>query len=227
MKYGPTWPGEVMAPFRWDLVSPDQLGTLLSGVAEPRLWFLDPLTECAGKVLARSSNGDLIFIGRSLDSMFDLLSGALADVPASPRLYRLPLSFQRPSQRSTISAGRGWRPRPLTGPEVQQARHLLASAGLSPEALSRRSRPVVFTDVVHEGRTFTELFGLLREWIEEEHAQWDVIRRKIRFAGVTIRRRTSPNTIRWQQEESWTGQLPARAVQNVSRTRRYSRCGTR
>jgi hypothetical protein len=33
---------------------------------------------CAAKLLARSGNGDLVFVHRSLDSMFDLLGGALA-----------------------------------------------------------------------------------------------------------------------------------------------------
>jgi hypothetical protein len=70
---------EESQPFRWDLVTPDQLGSLLVGTAAPDLWFLDDLVACAGKVLARSGNGDLIFVGRSLDSMFDLLGGALAD----------------------------------------------------------------------------------------------------------------------------------------------------
>lgn len=203
---------DLEAPFRWDLVSPGQLGSLLSGTAEPSLWFLDSLAECAGKVLARSGNGDLFFIGRSLDSMFDLLSGAFAGSVSAPQLRRLPLSFQRPWEPS----GRGWRRRPLTSAEITRARHLLATAGLAPQSLARRPRPAVFTDVVHQGGTFTELFALLQDWIKEEHAQWDVIRLKLRFIGVTIRHKTSPNTARWQQQESWTRLLPARAVQNVS-----------
>ncbi|MDQ7904166.1 hypothetical protein RB614_06470 [Phytohabitans sp. ZYX-F-186] len=69
---------EQSVPFRWDLVTPDQLGSLLRGTSPPDLWFLDDLVACTGKVLARSGNGDLVFVGRSLDSMFDLLGGALA-----------------------------------------------------------------------------------------------------------------------------------------------------
>lgn len=55
--------GEVAVPFRWDLVSPDQLGLLLAGAGEPDLWFLDSLVACAGKVVARGSDGDLFFVG--------------------------------------------------------------------------------------------------------------------------------------------------------------------
>jgi len=96
-------------PFRWDLIAPDQLGSLLAGTGSPDLWFLDELVACAGKVLARSGNGDLVFVGRSLDSMFDLFSGAIADTHGQRRIRRLPLSFQRPG----VGSRRRWGRRPL------------------------------------------------------------------------------------------------------------------
>lgn len=203
-------------PFRWDLVAPDQLGTLLAGTESPRLWFVDDLAACAGKVLARSGNGDLVFVGRSLDSMFDLLSGALAEIADDRRLHRLPVSFARPAVRSS----RRWRDRPLTHAERQRGREFLAGVGVTPHGLAsiraRRARPVTFVDVVHEGGTFTDLFTLLRDWVDEERQPWRVIRRTVRFVGVTIRRETSPNTYRWQHDADWTRQLPARSVVNVS-----------
>ncbi|MDG4765420.1 hypothetical protein O7632_15140 [Solwaraspora sp. WMMD406] len=149
-------------PFRWDLVTPDQLGTLLDGAVPPSLWFLDELVTCTGKVLARSGNGDLYFVGRSLDSMFDLLGGVLAGPVGVQRLHRLPLSFQRPAVRS---GSRRWRRRPLTRAEVAQGRRFLDAVGLTPRALARRDRPAVLVDVVHRGGTFTELFTLLRDWM--------------------------------------------------------------
>jgi hypothetical protein len=205
-------PEELTVPFRWDLVSPDQLGSLLEGAREPDLWFLDCLVACAGEVLARAGDGDLFFVGRSLDSMFDLLSGALSGVAAAPRMHRLPLSFAR----NGVPVGSRWQPRPLSDAERRQARRILAADGLDPRALARRARPAAFADVVDGGSTFTELFTLLRDWIAEDGAQWDVIRRKLRFIGVTVRRATSPNTFRWQQHAAWTRLLPARAVRNVS-----------
>ena len=91
---------EPTVPFRWDLLTPDNLGTLLDGVDPPKLWFIDDLVASTGKVLARSGGGDLIFVGRSLDSMFDLLGGALEDTRWSNRLHRLPLSFAVTGRRS-------------------------------------------------------------------------------------------------------------------------------
>jgi hypothetical protein len=194
-------------PFRWDLVTPDQLGSLLAGTSDPDLWFLDDLVECAGKVLARCGGGDLVFVGRSLDSVFDVLGGALGHASAGPGLYRLPLSFARPYGR------------PFTAAEQDHARRLLAGLGAAPGALARRKRPVAFADIVSSGSTFTDLFTLLRRWVDDEHAQWDVIRRKIRFVGVTNRGKTSPNTFRWHQHATWTRELPASAVVNVSLNR--------
>jgi hypothetical protein len=141
---------EESLPFRWDLVTPDQLGSLLEGTTVPDLWFLNDLVACTGKVLARSADGDLVFVGRSLDSMFDLLGGALGDRTDATQLRRLPLSFQR----TGVGSWRQWRRRPLTAAEQIQARRVFAAAGVTPHGLARRQRPVTFVDVVYRGSTF-------------------------------------------------------------------------
>jgi hypothetical protein len=188
-------------PFRWDLVTPDQLGSLLDGCPEPDLWFAGQLTGCAAKVLARAGGGDLYFVGRSLDSVFDLLSGALGG--GSRMLHRLPFSYP-------------FRYRGMTGSEVAQARDILATGDLIPARLARIRHPVALVDVVSQGTTFGALYRLLRDWVDEEREPWDVVRRKLRFVGVTCREETSPKTVRWQQREAWPRELPARSVVNVS-----------
>jgi hypothetical protein len=203
---------ERQVPFRWDLITPDHLGTLLDGVAQPTLWFAGDLLECAGKVVTRSGGGDLFFVGRSLDSMFDLLGGAFAGTSWSSRLHRLPISFAV----SGRFAGGRWRAARISCAQIAQARRLLAELGLSPHALARRDRPVAFVDVVYSGSTFTKLYKLLRDWVETDRESWSVIRRKVRFVGVTSRTKTSPKTHRWQQHAAWTRELPARSVINVS-----------
>jgi hypothetical protein len=95
-----------------------------------------------------------VTVGRSLDSMFDLLGGALAACRDGRQPRRLPLSFQRPG----VGSRRRWRPRPLTPAEQAQARRILATAGLTPHRLARRERPVTFVDVLYRSSTFTELF---------------------------------------------------------------------
>ncbi|MFS8095560.1 hypothetical protein LFM09_00310 [Lentzea alba] len=187
-------------PFRWDLVTSDQLGSLLDDVTPPELEHLAALAECAGKVLARSGNGDLVFVGRSLDSMHDLLGGALEGTGHT--VARLPLSF--------------WSRGDYTRAQTLRAREVAAGLGITPAALARRTRPVTFVDVVSSGGTFTRLFTLLDDWIAEERETWPVIRRKLRFVGVTSQGRTTPNKFRWQQHRDWTRRLPAASVVNVS-----------
>lgn len=197
---------EPLLPFRWDLIAPDNVGTLLDGTPPPdRLWFGEALATCTGRVLARCGDGDLVFVGRSLDSMFDLLGGALEHTDWSDRLRRLPVSFA------------GTWPR-MSAAETRQVRRLLTELGLDPHRLARRGRPVTFVDVVCRGGTFDQLFGVLRPWIEQSREPWSVIRRKLRFIGVTIRQKASPNTFRWQQHtrDRWAASLPARATQSVS-----------
>ncbi|TDC56223.1 hypothetical protein E1281_08515 [Actinomadura sp. KC345] len=194
---------EPVRPFRWNLVRRQQLGSLLDGAPEPDLWFLDELVACAAKVLARCADGEVYFVGRSPDSLFDLLSGALADTSWQGRLHQLPFSLR-------------WGAEDLSGPSVAQLRANLAAAGLSPHRLARGERPLVFTDLVAKGGTFESLYTLLRDWIDDERAQWDVIRRKVRFLGITWRTKTSPNTWRWQQKSEWTGDLPRKSIVNIS-----------
>ncbi|MEV6412907.1 hypothetical protein [Kribbella sp. NPDC051718] len=196
-------PDEPIRPFRWDLVRPDQLGSMLDDVPEVNLDYLDELIACAGKVLARCGDGDLYFVGRSVDSLFDLLSGAFVGTSWQDRLHPLPLSLP------------GTWADDLTAEELAQLRTNLAAAGLAPADLMR-GRPTVFVDLVSQGFTFENLYELLRDWIADEHAQWDVIRRQLRFVGITRRGKTSPNKWRWQQEARWTAELPASSIRNVS-----------
>jgi hypothetical protein len=107
----------------------------------------------------------------------------------------------------------------LTGADRARARDFLAVLGVTPDSLARRSRPVTFVDVVAEGSTFTDVFELVRGWVADERGSWPVVRRRLRFVGVTIRAKTSPKTWRWQQHAPWTVQLPASAVVNVSLSR--------
>lgn len=197
-------------PYRWALSRarggspPDRLGSLVEGAVRPRLWYLPELTECTGKVLARSGGADLCFVGRSLDSMYDLLTGAFEGTTRQGPLRRLPLSL---------------RSYPEPGPaHTARLREHLGAAGLAPHDLARRSRPVALVDLVSGGGTYDTLFAALADWVRESREPWPVVRRKLRFVGVTSRGRTSPNTWRWRRHTAggWARALPAGHVTGVS-----------
>ncbi|UJR83207.1 hypothetical protein [Sandaracinus amylolyticus] len=194
---------EPKAPFRWDLLTPDQLGTLLAAIPPADLWYRDELVRCAARVLARSADGRIIFVGRSADSIFDLLSGALSNDARCDRLARLPFSFRGDSTT-------------LMPPEIDEARALFTATGIVPDDLPHAPRPTVFVDLVYRGHTFTNLYQLIRAWADDRNVRWASIRTRIRFIGITIRTHTSPKTWRWWQHVDWTRELPARSVVNVS-----------
>src|SRR5215470_9830070 len=81
-------------PFRWNLRVRESLGGLLDGPRAPAYpEFLDDLLPCAVRCLALSHNGDLCFIGRSPESLFDLLSGLLLDTSWADRLRLVAFSM--------------------------------------------------------------------------------------------------------------------------------------
>jgi hypothetical protein len=190
-------------PFRWDLVRPDQLGRLPDGCEPPDLWFVDELVLASARVLARSADSRLVFVGRSADSVFDLLSGALADTEWRDRLDRMPFSFRGDADD-------------LTPAEVERARAILAARRVAPDRLARIGQKVTFVDLVAHGYTFTNLYRLLRDWIAEQHQPWNAVRRNLRFLGIIGEWKPSPNTWRWHQHVDWTPELPANSVLNVS-----------
>jgi hypothetical protein len=196
-------PIEPVRPFRWDLARGDRLGSLIDG-HDTAPAHLDELTDCAAKVLARSADGDLFFVGRSPDSLFDLLSGVLAESSHQERLHRLPLSLYGHD-------GEG-----LTQDERARLRAHLTAFGVTPRRLAGGGRPVVFVDLVLHGSTFGNLHAELRDWVADERASWNTIRARLGYLGITVREKTSPNTRRWQQHADWVRELPARAVRNVS-----------
>src|SRR5436305_1036331 len=57
----------------------------------------DRLLRCAAHVLRGEGDADFVFIGRSLESMYDLLSGALARTTWYDRLQLVQLSLRKHS----------------------------------------------------------------------------------------------------------------------------------
>lgn len=192
-------------PFRWDVTKRHQLGRLIAGW-QPNIKeeFLSELLLCSARVLAFSDDGELHFVGRSLDSLFDLLSGLLARTSWENRLHLLPVSlrFDREAMRESLT--------------VQMLRGYLDSLWLAPRQVASRERPAVLVDIVSTGQTFGELIGTWHTWASEAGLPWEQVRAKIRLIGITQRSKTSPNTHRWQQHVPWASLLRPRAIKNVS-----------
>ena len=195
-------------PFRWNLTQRRNLGSLLVGErARADENFADSLLPCCARILAFAGDSDLIFVGRSPESVFDFLSGLLVDSSRFERLTLLHFSMRFQEENKIRSEYPG---------AVESMREYLQQVGLHPEAVAVRERPVAFVDLVASGDTFGRLVKFLYNWSNEINFDWNAVKRRIRIVGITARTKTSPNTWRWQQHSDWIALLGTRAVKNIS-----------
>jgi hypothetical protein len=195
-------------PFRWDVTRRDQLGSLVEGEAAAAYDdFHEHLLACCSRVLAFAGDSDLIFVGRSPESVFDHLSGLLFDSSWAGRLTLLHFSMRFRAEDEIRRKHPG---------AMETMRAYLGHLGLHPEGLATRARPVAFIDLVLTGDTFGRLVTFLHNWSRDIGYDWNAVRRRVRLVGITVRMKTSPKTWRWQQHAPWVPLLGRGAVKNVS-----------
>jgi hypothetical protein len=93
----------------------------------------------------------------------------------------------------------------------------LRTCGLLPEQIASAPLPTVFADIVTSGGSFYSLIALLKRFAEENGADWNAVRNKIRPVSICRQKETSPKTWRWQQHSPWLAELTGgtRCVKNV------------
>jgi hypothetical protein len=195
-------------PFRWNLARREQLGSLLNGAeAEDYPEFVEDLRACCVRLLALAGDADLIFVGRSPESIFDYLSGLLADTSWSERCVLVNLSMRH----DTVESVERTYPQQLRALQEQ-----LRGIRLDPARIAGSDRPQVFVDLVSMGDTFGNLAGLLAHWAGQSGVDVRAVRRRIRFIGITVREKNSPNAWRWYQKVDWAADFPPSSLQSVS-----------
>ncbi|PHS19035.1 MAG: hypothetical protein COA78_01340 [Blastopirellula sp.] len=195
-------------PFRWDITKREQLGKLVEGEAEePYPEFLTDLQQCCARVFSFCDNADLIFVGRSPESIYDYLSGLLAGTSWSNRICLLNISLRY----YTISEIEEELPTGLAATYEQ-----LEETNLAPSQIVRRSRPIALTDLVASGSTLGNLTELLMRWLEDERGDLTALREKLRYVGITRKKDSGKHTNRWQQDVSWTQSFRKSRIKNVA-----------
>jgi hypothetical protein len=223
---------ESFIPFRWDMTQRHQLGALIhtsdvdfdawlnhsfSGLgrlrvvvdhaARPLDWLIDELTHAATHIFSRCDNADLYFVGRSPESLFDLISGIVHQTSWERRIQLLHFSLRTPMLFRNMWADSMLR---------QSLQSYFTHLHLTPHHLRQRTTPIAFVDVVATGTTMGSLIQFLAAWCRETAVEWHHVRQKLRILGLTVRTKTSPNTWRWQQHADWVSLLPKRAIKNTS-----------
>jgi hypothetical protein len=197
-----------LRPFRWDVSRREQLGRLLIGLrARTYRGFMGDLLRCSAGVLDRAGDADLLFVGRSLESLFDLLSGLLADTSWRDRLALLNVSFSATVPRDIPGMPSGTR---------AAIRRQLRAVALTPAELVARPRPVALVDVVVTGDSLGSLLELLVGWARGTQVDEAAVRRRLRVVGLTPRQPTSPHTWRWQQRAAWAAGFPRSDLQGLA-----------
>jgi hypothetical protein len=190
-------------PFRWNIGNPGlgrRLGraTALRAPAD----FAEALLRTAARVVRAAGHADLVFVGRSPESLYDFLAGAFESTTWRERLQLLQVSLRWP-------LGRLPRQRPQA---LNQFGRYLMALGLTPAAILER-RPVAFVDLVCTGETFGNLAEVLRGWASP--AQWAEVRGRLRWACL-LEGRDATSLPRAPGEPSWADQFPAEAVSCVA-----------
>ena len=196
-------------PFRWDITKREQLPSWVHGISEfdPYAEFVDDLQRCCSRILSFCDNADLIFVGRSPESIFDYLSGLFAETSWKDRLVLLNLSVR------FWNIGQLQQEYPDALPNF---RDQMSSAGLDPKGIISAPQPIAFVDLVSSGSTLGDLTTLLVDWAKTEKLDVPALRRKLRYVGIVERTKTSPNTWRWQQHVDWAKDFPTSVIKNVS-----------
>ncbi|MCR9142947.1 MAG: hypothetical protein NXI24_11890 [bacterium] len=197
-----------MKPFRWNIKKREQLGDLL---AEPAAEAYDAypaeLAECAAKVVARSANKRIVFVGRSPENIFDYLSGVFEGTSHASKLDVLNISNRFAAieeiQRENPGAFAALR---------AHFHDLEVSAG----QIVANKTGVCFCDLVAEGGTFAQIFRFFELQAREDNIDLRALVQKLGFLGITVRMKTSPNTWRWQQHADWVRAYPRLFVKNIS-----------
>jgi len=197
-----------MKPFRWNMAKREQLGDLLAGeIYSAYPGYEKELQECAAKVLARSKNNKLIFVGRSPENIYDFVAGTLQGTKHEKIVDLLNISNRFRDVREIRKE------LPQSYDALQQH---FRDLEISPQQLISAPEGICFSDLVASGGTFEQLFYFLKTWSDDEDLDFSSVIRKIGYIGITQRQKNSPNTWRWHQQLSWVREHRGIYIKNVS-----------
>ncbi len=196
-------------PFRWNLKRREQLGTWLDqadSVPALKDSTLNTLRAAAAKVIATSEGAHLGFLGRTPENFFDYLSGIFDGIPSAPRLHMIQFSMR------WLPDGADSFPKH----QLQLLADYFRAEGVHPADLASAGGPLAIVDFVASGGTYENLCRILMRMAREDGTDWQAVQRHLMLIGLVPRKKNSPNTWRWQQNQEWLQIVPDAVIRNVS-----------
>ncbi|HKD74291.1 MAG TPA: hypothetical protein VKB76_02300, partial [Ktedonobacterales bacterium] len=157
--------------------------------------FILELLDCAVKCLACSDNADLYFVGRSPESIYDLLSGILRGTSWTGRVHLLHFSMRYDEEAEVRREYPG---------AVEALRAYLCTLNLSPQQIIASEHGVAFSDIVASGSTLGNLVRILYHWCKDARCDWRAIKAKLRVVAIVEREKPTPHAWRWWQQDTAT-----------------------
>ena len=194
-------------PFRWNLARREQLGSLVAGEPAPLGSEVGLIRACCARVIAQAGDSRLVFVGRSPESLYDYLCGALADTSWADRPTLLNVSMRDETAEQIEAAHPG---------AMQAIQAQFRVHRLSPAEIAASERPVALIDLLLHGWTYGNLVGLITRWAARDGVDVAAVTRRMRLVGITVRQKNSPNTWRWYQKLPWVQAFPRSALRSVS-----------
>jgi hypothetical protein len=175
--------------FRWNITRREQLGRLVADELAPDLSHgIDELRRCCARVIAMAGDSRLVFIGRSPESLYDYLTGALAGTSWADRVTLLNLSLKTYSDRLETDAA-----------SLAAIREHFREIGLDPANIATSPHPIALVDLIYQGETFGKLLEMIFSFAADAGVDHRAVRRRLRIVGITERSESGPKTVRWQR----------------------------
>jgi len=158
--------------------------------------FRQELLEACAAVVAASASNDLVFVGRSPENLYDLLSALFKRTRRAPRLSLAPFSMRTGESGAAASLSQ-------TNEEaIAGLQHHFSSLGLLPADLAENSRSVSFVDCVGWGTTLCNFEEMLEILAERQSINFASVSAKIRYIGLT---KSSLGWTHWRNDEKSKG----------------------
>jgi hypothetical protein len=133
--------------------------------------YLDNIAKCSAYILNYCRDGELFFIGRSPENIYDFLCGAFDKFSTwRERLHYVIISMRGYTDYNS-----------LTSEQSDAIKSYLTQCGLHPKDIIQRKRRTCLVDFIYSGGTLLDFTSFLKDWTKDERLSVKDMQYKIEF----------------------------------------------